>query len=154
MTKLHRKYCESFDDFQITSIGDETPGRNEFWAICLNFSPTPVGGCQQIVKQDDQVLFAYASNPGTTTYLKLSGPTIALPGNVTLTVTDGGGHPVSNVLVMEATGSPDPKPTDTDGNVTFNLTEVRTYKFKADKYDGLVSIRSNQHVVEVLRPPL
>jgi len=150
------KYDERYDDLEITRIADETPVATEFWSICRNFVPTPVGGCQQIVVQGDQVLFAYAhafNNPNpTTTYLKLSGPTTAPPGNVTLTVTDGGGLPISNVTVKEATGVPGQGITDERGNVTFNLEEVRTYKFKADKNDNLVSIRPNRHDVVVLGP--
>jgi hypothetical protein len=44
--QLYRKYYESFDDFLITTINNETPKDKDSWKIVLNFLPTDVGGCQ------------------------------------------------------------------------------------------------------------
>ena len=99
--------------------------------------------------QDDQVLFAYANSSGdnqTTTYLKLYGPKSPAAGDVTLTVTDGKGAPVSNVTVKDSTTYTGT--TDADGKVTFTLAKG-SYRFKADKADNLVSIRSNELFVRV-----
>ena len=131
-------------------IAGEKPmaGQNEFWSLCLNFHPTPVGGCQQIVKQGDQVLFAYAhtfsNNNATKNYLRLYGPTDAVAaGDVTLTVTDGKGAPIKGARVNQSTNE-----TDEYGKVTINF-RPGTYKLKADKDDNLVSIRSNELVLIV-----
>jgi hypothetical protein len=129
-------------------IAGEKPGSNEFWSLCLNFHPTPVGGCQQIVKQGDQVLFAYAhtfgNNNPTKNYLRLYGPTDAVAaGNVTLTVTDGKGAPIKGAKTNQSTNE-----TDEYGKVTINFRSG-TYKLKAHKDDNLVSIRSNELVLVV-----
>lgn len=123
------------------------PGTNEFWSMCLNFRPTTIGGCQQTVRKDDQILFAYA-NHGTTTYLRLYGPKSAVPGDVTLTVTDGKGAPVSNVAVKHPITNI-VFYTDADGKVKLVTLRAGTYKIKAEKPDNLVSIRSNQHYLIV-----
>jgi len=71
-----------------------------------------VGECQQIVRQDDQVLFAHANCSGnnrTKTYLRPYGPTSAVRGNVTLTVTDWRGVPVGSVPVKETAGRTNPE---------------------------------------------
>jgi hypothetical protein len=131
-------------------IANETanPGANEFWSICLNFHQTSVGGCQQIVRPGDQVLFAFANSAGnnrTTTYLRLYGPTgtTAPVGNVTLTVTDGNGAPVTGATINQFTPA-----TDAFGKVTISFA-AGTYKLKAHKNDNLVSIRSNEFVLVV-----
>jgi len=119
--------------------------------MCLNFRPTTVGGCQQIVRQDDQILFAYANSAGnnrTTTYLRLFGPKSAVPGDVTLTVTDGKGAPVNNVAVKHPITNI-PFYTDADGKVKLATLRAGNYKIKAEKPDNLVSIRSNQHYLVV-----
>ena len=129
------------DDFFITSIGGETATGDNFWAICLNFVPTKVGGCQQKVKKDDQVLFAYANRNATKHYLKLSGPDhwIVLVLPVMLTVTDEAGAPVLGASVNG-------KFTDSQGRVFITFDSAGIKKLKATKQD---SVRSNEHVIHV-----
>jgi len=48
-----------FDDFFITRIASDSETDTEFWGLLLNYQFTPVGGCQQEVKEGDQILWAY-----------------------------------------------------------------------------------------------
>jgi hypothetical protein len=140
-----RPFYEKFDDFLITSIDNETPSGKDFWAICLNFSPIEVGGCQQKVKKDDQVLFAYSTQDVTKHYLKLSGPKIAIIRvPVVLTVTDGTGTPVSKASV-------DGHLTDDHGSVSIAFDRVSTQRLKAERDPD--SVRSNQLVIHVIVGP-
>jgi hypothetical protein len=140
-----RTFNEKFDDFFITSIDNETPTGKDFWAICLNLVPTSVGGCQQIVKKGDQVLFAYATRDVTKHYLKLSGPGLAIIRvPVVLTVTDGTGAPIPKASV-------DGHLTDDHGKVSIRFDRVGTQKLKAQRQPD--SVRSNQLVIHVIVGP-
>jgi len=133
-------FSTAFDDFFITSIGGDTQTSTEFWGILLNFEFTPVGGCQQEVKKDDEILFAFdAFNANA--FLKLTGPASA-HGNtpVVLTVTDGQtGNPVAGATVNGGT-------TDASGHVTVTFTHPGLQKVKATKAN---TIRSNQLTIVV-----
>jgi len=138
-------FSERFDDFFITSINDETPMGRDFWAICLNFLPTNVGGCQQKVKKDDQVLFAYAIENVTHHYLKLSGPDVAIIRvPVVLMVTDGMGFPIPKASVNGQL-------TDDQGNVSISFDHLGTQTLKAERQPD--SIRSNRLVIQVIQGP-
>jgi len=107
--------------------------------------PTEVGGCQQKVKKDDQVLFAYATQDVTKHYLKLSGPDIAIIRvPVVLTVTDGTGAPIPKASV-------DGHFTDDHGKVSIRFDRVGTQKLKAERKPD--SVRSNQHIIQVIVGP-
>ncbi|KAI0252210.1 hypothetical protein BJV78DRAFT_359031 [Lactifluus subvellereus] len=140
-------YSEEYDDFFITSIGIEKPTYPDFWAICLNFILTPVGGCQQKVKQDDQVLFAYATDVGTANhFLKLSGPEIGVINvPVVLLVTDGTGRPMQNANV-------DGHVTGEDGKVSITFPNVGTHTLKAERQPD--SIRSNGLKIMIIVGPV
>ena len=135
-----RNYNATFDDIFFTSIGGETPTQPDFWSLCLNFVPTAVGGCQQKVKKDDQVLFAYTKST-TKHYLKLSGPVVAYTNvAITLTVTDETQAPIKDAIVNQ-------KKTDDNGKVAFTFTTEGTQKLKATKSD---SVRSNELAIRVI----
>jgi len=133
-------YSSSFDDFLITTISNETPTDLAFWQINLNFQPTQVGGCQQKVKEGDQVLFAVVSNI-TTARLKLTGPRNAVVGTpVNVKVTNETGAPIDGAAVKGQT-------TDPQGiaSVTFTNAEKGLQKLKATKTN---TVRSN--AIEIL----
>jgi len=141
----YRTFFDQRDDFFITSIGGETPTGKDFWKICLNLQPISVGGCQQKVKEGDEVLFAYATQDVTAHYLELTGPGLAvLFTPVTLVVTDGTGRPVSGAQV-------DGHLTDDLGRVTLTFTHVGTQTLKAEKQPD--SIRSNILAIQVIVGP-
>jgi hypothetical protein len=130
-----------FDDFFITSIGGEAQTATQFWGILLNFQFTPVGGCQQEVKRDDEVLFAFdAFNKAH--FLKLTGPNTAhVDTSVVLTVTDGQSGGI--VEGADVNG----KISDANGHVSLTFSRPGEQKIKAEKSD---SIRSAQHTIFVI----
>ena len=141
------------NDFFIDTIAGQGAGTNQFWSLCLNYRPISVGGCQQIVKEGDQVLFAFANSFGnenpTENYLRLYGPKVARANKpVTLTVTDGKGAPVKDVTVKD-TAAGITGITNVNGQVQFTLSPLSRYAFKADNGTDLVSIRSTQHFLSV-----
>ena len=129
-----------FDDFFITSIGGVSQTSTEFWGILLNFQFTPVGGCQQEVKINDDILFAFDAFDKAH-FLKLTGPKTARVGiPVTLTVTDGqDGSPIAGADV-------DGDTTDDNGNVSVTFEHAGPTEVKATRSD---SIRSNQLTILV-----
>jgi len=111
----------------------------------LNFEYVP-DGCQQKVKEGDEVLFAYAKQHVTDNfYLKLTGPPVAvLFKPVTLVVTDGvGGLPVSRAQVGGQF-------TDDQGRVTLTFKQVGTQTLKAERPN---STRSNALTIRVIAGP-
>jgi len=132
-----------FDDFFITTIGEDTQTSTEFWGILVNFSFIQVGGCQQIVKHNNDILFAFDAF-NAEFFLKLTGPEIVLVGETVIyNVTDGRtGKPVAGADVDGFT-------TDSKGNaiVTFTKEEAGVVVLKAFKPG---SIRSNELVVFVI----
>jgi hypothetical protein len=154
LIKSVRTFDNGVDDFRITTIDDEISSPDYFWVICRNFEPLTVGGCQEKVKKDDQVLFAYivATLGVTTQFLKLSGPNVATVGEtIVITVTDGGepGAAIPNAFVESngvGVGS-----TGTNGQMNIKFLVAGTQKFKAMKERGQTTtfVRSNQHVIDV-----
>jgi len=133
-------FSTAFDDFFITSIGTVTQTSTEFWGILLNYEFTPVGGCQQEVKRNDEVLFAFnAFNANA--FLKLTGPSTAHKGQpVTLTVTDGQTtKPVAGATVNGQTSN-------ASGQVTVTFTQDGRQTVKATKSNA---IRSNKITIIV-----
>jgi hypothetical protein len=101
------------------------------------------GGCRQIVKKDDEVLFAYATYEKTINFLKLTGPDWSYRGEVTFEVKDGEGIPVRNADVNGHL-------TNDQGKVSILFAKEGTYKLKAEKPD---SVRSNQHTIAIRIDP-
>jgi hypothetical protein len=142
-TRIFDRYYDSRrDDFFITSISTETPADKDYWAICRNLVPLEVGGCQQIVKKDDEVLFAYATQEKTINFLKLTGP--AYRGSVTFEVENGEGIPIRNADVNGHL-------TNDQGQVSIVFDKEGTYKLKAEKKPD--SVRSNQHTIVIRIDP-
>jgi hypothetical protein len=127
----------SFGDFSIDSIGPDAaqPPTGPFWGYALNFVPSQVGGCQQQVKAQDEVLFAYDFF-SKAHLLRLNAPARAVTGQpVQVTVTDGqSGVPLDGATVTGASG-----PTDAAGHAIVTLG-AGVGSLKAERSD---SIRSN-----------
>jgi len=133
-------FSTAFDDFFITSIGGVTQTSTEFWGILLNYEFTPVGGCQQEVKRNDEVLFAFnAFNANA--FLKLTGPSTAHKGHpVIFTVTDGQtSKPVAGATV-------DGQTSNANGQVSVTFTNDGRQTVKATKSNA---IRSNKLTIIV-----
>jgi hypothetical protein len=152
--KYLRTYNKEYDDFLITSINDEVATDRYYWAIWLNFKPLTVGGCQQKVKKDDDVLFAYTivTTPGVTThFMKLSGPDHGIINRpVVLKVTDGlTGAPIQNAFLDDV------HKTDAQGQVSIAFSRVGTHIVKAEKgpEPRNTFVRSNQLFINVIVGP-
>ncbi|KAJ7686305.1 hypothetical protein B0H17DRAFT_1072243 [Mycena rosella] len=129
-----------FDDYFIISIGDTTETATQFWGLLLNFRFTPVGGCQQEVKENDDILWAFDAF-NAQHFLKLDGPTKAKEGVLaTFVVTDGmTGESIEGATV-------DGKTTGVDGTVVITFRARGKHGLKAT-LEG--SIRSNEVNVKV-----
>jgi len=130
-----------FDDFFITRIADSAQTITQFWGILLNFQFTQVGGCQQEVKAEDHVLFAFDAF-SKTHFLRLDGPAIVRAGHaVQLNVTDGMTDEVIEGASVVASGhGAGSQVSDADGHVSFTFTSRGVHNLKANRDD---SIRSN-----------
>jgi hypothetical protein len=95
------------------------------------------------VKSGDEVLWAYANVDETKHYLKLTGPTLVVPGEPAIyVVTDGrNGSPVKGASLHG-------KKTDDKGKVAIVFKKLGAHKLKAEKKPD--SIRSNELVVHAV----
>lgn len=127
-------YSTVFDDYLVTTIDGVKQTKTEFWNLFVNFKFAEVGGCQQRVELNDEVLWAFGAF--NEPLLKLSGPQEAHVGQpVTLTVTDGrNGTPVAGALVEGGTS-------DANGKVSVTFGAVGTKVFKAEKANAIRSSR-------------
>ncbi|KDR77684.1 hypothetical protein GALMADRAFT_245817 [Galerina marginata CBS 339.88] len=134
-------FFAEFDDFLITSIGGDAQTTTEFWGLLLNFVFTPVGGCQQEVKKDDHILWAFDAF-NKVHFLALAGPATAHRNQpVVLTVIDGlTGIPVAGAEVNGQTS-------DSKGKISVTFAKAGVNGVKAEKSD---SLRSNQLDILVL----
>jgi len=133
-------YSAEFDDFFITTIDHVAQTSTEFWGILLNYEFTPVGGCQQEVKRNDDVLFAFNAF-NSNAFLKLSGPKSAKRGvPVILTVIDGQtSKPVAGATVHGSVS-------DANGKVSVTFAHDGRQTVKATKSGA---IRSNRITILV-----
>ncbi|KAG9119960.1 hypothetical protein FRC07_004767 [Ceratobasidium sp. 392] len=142
-------YDGSFDDYFITRIGGSTQTATQFWGVLLNGKFTEVGGCQQKVKKNDKILWAYdAFNKKY--FLEIAGSNLAKVGAAfKVTVSDGPtGAPVPGATISftSATDLVVSGTTETSGQATVTFTKPGVYKLKASRSD---SLRSNTLTVIV-----
>lgn len=138
---------EGFEDFFIQRIGDDRNTGSKYWGYAANYKASEEGGCQDEVKDGDDVLFGFDFF-SKKHLLQLTGALTAKVGEeVDLEVVDGqDGGDVSGAKV-EGSGT---NGADSDGGgvarVTFDSPGVK--ELKADRDD---SIRSNELQVCVYR---
>jgi len=135
------EYFDDFDDFAISKIGNDEQTDTQFWGLLLNYQLSPVGGCQQQVRQGQDVLWAFdAFNKRF--FLKARGPSVAQVGKpVVYTVVDGTtGNPIKDALIGGST-------TDSAGKATVVFKERGKQVLKAELPDA---VRSNGVVTLVL----
>lgn len=137
---LYSAYLDSFDDFFISTIDGNAQTDNQFWAIFVNFQATVAGGCEQQVKADDEVLFAF-DGLNKAHLLKLTGPQTAnVDSPIVITVTDAqSGNPVAGADVNGQIS-------DDNGHVSLTFAQAGTQNIKAEKSD---SVRSSRLTIEV-----
>ncbi len=124
----------SFADYQVERIGPDAITSSEFWGQLVNFKFSQVGGCQEIVKGGDEVLWAFDAFSKAHA-AKLTGPTAATTGRpFAVTVTDGAnGAALAGSSVGGAV-------TGADGRATLRFDQPGIYRLKASRAD---SVRSN-----------
>ncbi|EKM61167.1 uncharacterized protein PHACADRAFT_247603 [Phanerochaete carnosa HHB-10118-sp] len=125
-----------FDDFFITRVGDGVNTSTQNWRLYVDFVASNVGGCQEQVSANRQVLWALQRSD-VHTLLHLEGPHTASHGvPVVLTVTNGSTrNPISGASVSNLF-----QPTNASGQVTVTFEEKRSVTLKATK-EG--TVRSN-----------
>lgn len=129
-----------YDDIFITRIGKDTNNTSQFWGILLGYQYTSVGGCQQRVKNGDDLLFAFDAF-SKDYFLKLEAPLVAKVGvPVQFNVTDG----MSGVVVGGAVVGG--QTSDAEGHVTLTFDKPGVHTFKAEQTNA---IRSNAVVIAV-----
>jgi len=135
-------FDQQYDDYFITRIGNSAQTTTQFWGILIGYNFIPVGGCQQKVKQGDNILFAFdAFNKAHFLKLESSQHTTTVGNPITVTVTDGKtGTPISDASVEDQT-------TDNNGRAYITFTSSGVKKLKAERSD---SIRSNAIVIVVI----
>jgi len=128
------EFFPQFDDYLVATIDGITQTPNEFWNLFVNFNFAQVGGCQQRVQFEDEVLWAFAAFDEPV--LKLSGAHAAYVGQpITLTVTDGrNGTPVAGASVHGGTS-------DANGKVLVTFTTAGNKALKAEKANTIRSSR-------------
>ena len=123
----------SFEDYLIDRIGPDPATSSEFWGQYVNSQASQVGGCQEIVRTGDEVLWAFDGFGKPV--LRLAGPTSGTTGQpVGVRVTDGqNGAPLAGASVGGAL-------TGVDGRATLTFDDEGIYRLKATRAD---SVRSN-----------
>ncbi len=53
------EYFDDFSDYLVSRIGPDSANDSQFWGQYVNSEASQVGGCQEIVKTGDEVLWAY-----------------------------------------------------------------------------------------------
>jgi hypothetical protein len=129
----------AFPDFFISRIaGDTRDESSEYWSLWIDYSFASEGGCQQRVRQGDDVLWGLSSFSDDRA-LKLSGPTTATTGQPVQVKVASGASPAGEpgAQVGGATTGP-------DGTATVSFSEAGVYRLKAEKVNA---VRSNSLVL-------
>lgn len=100
------QYGASFSDIGGVNVSYDA-GTSKYLAEYFNGTTSMLGGCSEVIKDGDDVLYAYAT--GSEPALKLTAPAAVKPGaTATLTVTDAAtGAPVAGAQVGGATSGAD-----------------------------------------------
>lgn len=134
-------YYTTFQDFSITAIGPDAQTATQFWGLLVNYQFTPVGGCQDQTKPDDNVLWAF--DAFSKVYFLKAEPNskeVKKGSSLVVTVTDGlSGVPVSGATIGGQV-------TDATGSATLTFPHSGTFEYKAERSD---SLRSNSIKVHV-----
>src|SRR3954452_17516509 len=126
-------YSSSFDDYFVNRVAQDSQTTTQFWGVFVNGKASETGGCQQRVKQGDEVVWAFDAFSKSHA-LRLTGPDSATTGRrVAVRVTDSGtGDPMAGASVAGTV-------TGGDGNATFSLPSPGVYRLKAERGDSVRS---------------
>lgn len=137
----HRTFYELYGDYSITSIGNTSQTKSEYWNILINYNFMEVGGCQQQVKHGDDILFAFdAFNKKHLLKLEALNYVSKIGSPFVVKVIDGlTNQPIEGAIVGNQL-------TNTNGFATLVFNSLGVQKLKAERSD---SIRSNAIVIHV-----
>lgn len=125
----------SFPDYFINRIAsDAIDPATEYWSLWIAFDFASEGGCQQRVRQGDDVLWGLSPFSDDRA-LRLTGPTTATTGQPVRVRVNSGASPGGDAgaRVGGATTGP-------DGTAALTFTEPGVYRLKAEKENA---VRSN-----------
>jgi hypothetical protein len=136
-------YSASFSDFQVNRIGPDAATDKAFWGVGVNGKSLEVGGCQQLVSDGDEVLWAYDLFSKKHVLRAVASHRVRAGRLLTVRVVDtqNGRTPVAGATIGG-------KRTNADGVVKLRFRTTGTKRLKATKDD---SLRSNQLAVKVLK---
>lgn len=141
-------WFDSFEDFFITRVGQDTQTDTAFWGLLVDWQFTDVGGCQQrVTAQDEDVLIAYDAF-GKQYFLKMELVTtgrIERDEEVQVRVTDGVTGVVVPGAVVEGSDGVEAV-VDAEGLATVSWGTRGKKALKASHPDA---VRSNKVVVKV-----
>ncbi|CAF0980776.1 unnamed protein product [Adineta steineri] len=134
-------YNKLYDDYFVTRIENNSITDSKYWSTLIDYKMTEIGGCQQKVKQGQNILFAYdAFNKKHFLKLETLKKTIQIGSPLTIKVTDGQtGQPIHGAIVGD-------KQTNIQGYITIIFYKLGIQILKAHRLD---SIRSNQVIINV-----
>ena len=126
-----------FQDYLLDRVGPDAVGSSDFWGQYVNFNASQTGGCQEIVKSGDEVLWALQAF-STSRAAKLAGPTSATTGRAfTVTVTNGAtGAPLAGHAVGGSV-------TGADGRAALTFGQAGIYRLQASGADSVRSTALN-----------
>lgn len=128
----------------ITRIADSQQIGTHAWRCLLDYKPIPVGGCQQKVTGNQNILWAF-DGFNKTIFLKLEGPENAIVNQeYTYKVTDGSQTQPTPIQFATVGG----KTTNERGEVILRFESVGIRRLKAEAHRA---IRSNAIRVTVSR---
>ena len=134
----------SFPDYLINRVaGDAIDPSSEYWSLWIAFDFASEGGCQQRVRQGDDVLWGYSPFSDDRA-LRLSGPTTATTGQPVQVRVTSGASPGGDAGAQVGGATTDP-----DGRATLTFSQPGVYRLKAEKENA---VRSNS-VVLCVDPP-
>jgi hypothetical protein len=136
-------YSSSFDDIVVNQIGPDAKTDTKFWGVALQGKSLQVGGCQQIVSNSDEVLWAYDMFSKKHLLRAIGGSKVRAGRMYTVRVVDSdhGNTPMAGALIGG-------KKTDSKGIARLRFKTTGTKRLKATEAD---SVRSNQLKVKVVK---
>lgn len=119
-------YNSGFDDYFVGRVGPDPQTSSEFWGDYVNGSLSNSGGCQEILRAGDSVLWVFdAFNKDG--LLQASGPqSVTTNQPFQVRVSDTNGAPQQGATIGSTT-------TGAGGVATLNYSTPGVYRFKAEK---------------------
>jgi hypothetical protein len=134
----------SFPDYLINRIaGDSIDPSSEYWSLWIAFDFASEGGCQQRVRQGDDVLWGYSPFADDRA-LRLTGPSTAVTGQPVRVRVNSGASPGGDAGAQVGGAT-----TGADGTATLSFPDAGVYRLKAEKENA---VRSNSLILCVDPP--